>query len=234
MMPPYSPFLFGGGHILQSNPTVGGWSPPSSIPNTSFTFSGSSAQMGGQFTSYIPSFNPSSSTSIPMNAFVMVNLTLASGVSSGGSEFYSMGNPLNGFPSSGGNIYPHMGNPYHVAFSSQAASLVMMPLQPFMNQFGGGYYHVEQGHGVYQNPAWLAISQNQSFPRPLSLMLQPVVASHDRSISPVIASHTGIISPTSTSHVGDRSTTSASHVENQQPNLCKSCWEHVTSHCKLC
>jgi hypothetical protein len=33
MTPPYVPFLFGGGHIPQANPTVGGWNPLSSRPN---------------------------------------------------------------------------------------------------------------------------------------------------------------------------------------------------------
>jgi hypothetical protein len=87
MMPPYTPFSFGGGHIPQSNPTVGGWNPPSSGPNPSFTFPGSSAQMGGPSTSYISSIIPSSTMSIPMNNFIMVNLPLSSGVSSGGSHF---------------------------------------------------------------------------------------------------------------------------------------------------
>jgi hypothetical protein len=55
--PPYVPFSFGGGHIPQVTPTVGGWNPPSSGPNPSFNAPGWSAQMGGQFTSYIcPSF----------------------------------------------------------------------------------------------------------------------------------------------------------------------------------
>jgi hypothetical protein len=65
-----------------------------------------------------------------------------------------MGNPQHGVPSSGGNVY----NPYH------DASMGMVPLQPFMNQFGGGYYPTEQGHGIYQNPGCSAIPQPQSFP----------------------------------------------------------------------
>ena len=95
---------------------------------------------------------------VPMNIFLMEKLPLTFGVSSEGSQFYSMGNPLHGVPLSRGNIYPHMSNPYIVAFSSQAAS--SMPLQPFMNQLGGGYYPTEKGHGVYQNPSWPAIPQN--------------------------------------------------------------------------
>jgi hypothetical protein len=38
MMPPYSPFSFGGAHIPQCNHMVGGWNPPSYGPNPSFTF----------------------------------------------------------------------------------------------------------------------------------------------------------------------------------------------------
>jgi len=58
-----------------------------------------------------------------------------------------MGNPQPRAPSTGGNVY----NPYHVAFVG------MVPIQPFMNQFGGGYYPTGQGHGIYQNPQWPAI-----------------------------------------------------------------------------
>jgi hypothetical protein len=94
--------------------------------------------MGGPSTSYIPSIYISSVMLVPTNAFLMMNLSLTSGVSFGGIQFYCMGNPLQRVPSYGGNIYPHMSNPYHVAFSSQAASSVMMPLQHFMNQLGGG------------------------------------------------------------------------------------------------
>jgi hypothetical protein len=89
----------------------------------------------------------------------------------------------------------------------------MMPLQPFMNQFGGGYYPARQGHGVYQNPSWPAISQNQSFPEPWSQMSQPTAT------SPVTTIHIGIISPTSINHVGDWSTTSTIHIEYQQPSV---------------
>jgi hypothetical protein len=82
-------------------------------------------------TFYILSIIPSSTMSIPTNYFIMVNPPLSYGVLSGGSQFYSMGNPQHGVPSSRGNIYTHMSNPYDVAFSSQVTS--MMPLQHFMN-----------------------------------------------------------------------------------------------------
>jgi hypothetical protein len=210
MMPPYSPFSFVGSHVPQPSLTVGGWNLPSYGSNPSFSFLGASAQMGGHSTYYILSIYPSSTMSVPMKDFPMTDLHLSSGISSGGSQFYSMGNPLHEVPSSGGNIYPHMSNPCLVVDSSQAVSLVSMPLHPFMNQYGG-YYPSGQGHGVYQNPSWPAISQNQSFSKPWSQMAQPTATT-----SSVTAIHTGIISPTFASHVGDWSTTSAIHVEDQQ------------------
>jgi hypothetical protein len=133
MMPPYSPFSFGRGHIPQSNPTIGGWNPPSSGPNHSFTFPGASAQMGGPSTYYISSIHPCSSMPIPTNDFIMENLPLTSSVSFGGSQFYSMGNHPHRYPSFGGNICPNMSNPYHVTFSSQEDSSIMIPLQNFTN-----------------------------------------------------------------------------------------------------
>jgi hypothetical protein len=85
MSPPYAPLLFGGGHIPQTNPIVGGWPPLSSGPNPIFNALGWSAQSGGQVTSYILSFNPSSSMTILKSTFIMVNPFLSSGVPSGGS-----------------------------------------------------------------------------------------------------------------------------------------------------
>jgi hypothetical protein len=130
---PYTPLSFGGVHIPQPTPTVRGWNPPSSKPNPRYNSQGWSAQMGGPCTSYIPSIHPSSTMLVPMNTFLMENLPLTYGVPSGGSQFYSMGNPPHRFPSFGGNIYPHMSNPYHAAFSSHAASSMMIPLQTFMS-----------------------------------------------------------------------------------------------------
>jgi hypothetical protein len=84
--------------------------------------------MGGQFTSYIPSINPSSSMMIPMNYFMMLNPPLSSGVLSRGSHLYGMGNPQHGVPLSRVNLY----NNYHVS------SMGMVPLKLFMNHLGGG------------------------------------------------------------------------------------------------
>jgi hypothetical protein len=161
--PPYSPFPFGGGHIPQSFPTVGGWNLPSSAPNPLYSFQGWNEQMGGVSTAYISSVYPLSTMHVPTNSFIMENLPPTSGIISGGNQFYNIGNPLHKVSSSRGNAYPHMGNPYHITFSSQAAPSVMMPLQPFMNLIGGGYYPTRQGHSVYQNPPWPTVSKNQSF-----------------------------------------------------------------------
>jgi hypothetical protein len=161
--------------------------------------------------------------SVPKNTFPMADLHLSSRISSGESYFCSIGNPLHKVPSSGGNIYPHMSNPCHVAFSSQAASSMSMPLQPFMNHYGGGYYPVEQGQGVNQNPSWPAIPQNQSFRGFWSQMPQfttatcLVIASHTTHTSPTSASHVGDSSPTSASHVGDCLLASASHAGSMSP-----------------
>jgi hypothetical protein len=153
MNPPYYLSFFCGSHIPQPTLTIRGWNIPSYGSNPSFTFLRENTQMGGHSTYYIPSIYPSSSMLVPMKFFPMADLRLSSSVSSRAIWFYSMGNPLHEVPSSGGNIYPHLSNPCHVAFSSQAASSVMMHLQPFMNQFGGGYYLSIQDHGLYQNPS---------------------------------------------------------------------------------
>jgi hypothetical protein len=142
MMTPLYTSSFDRSHIPQPTLTVEGCNIPSYRSNPSFTFIGESAQMGSHSTYYISSIYPSSTMLVLMNDFYMEYLHLSFGVSSRGSQFYSMGNPLHEFPSSGGNIYPHLSNPYHVAFSSQATSSVTMPLQPFMNQFGGGYFPI--------------------------------------------------------------------------------------------
>jgi hypothetical protein len=80
MSPPYNPFPFGGGHIPQSFPMVGGWNPPSSAPNPSYGFQGWNGQMGGVSTSYIHSVYPSSTMHVPMNDFIMENPPQTSGV----------------------------------------------------------------------------------------------------------------------------------------------------------
>jgi hypothetical protein len=73
MAPPHTPLSFGGGHIPQMNPTIGGQPPFPPRSNPSLNAPGWSAQPGGQATSYIPSFPPSSSMSILTNTFFMTN-----------------------------------------------------------------------------------------------------------------------------------------------------------------
>jgi hypothetical protein len=133
MMLPYSPSPFGGSQVLQTPLTVGGWN----LPSYESTMREVSAQLRNHSTYYTPSNYPSSAMSAPMNTFPMEDLHLSSGVSSWGSYFY-MGNPPHEFTSFGGKIYPHMSNLGHVAFSSQESFLVSIPLQLFMNQYGGG------------------------------------------------------------------------------------------------
>jgi hypothetical protein len=204
-MPPSYPSSFGGRHILQIPLTVGDWN----LPSYESTMREVSAQLCDHSTYYTMSTYPSPAMSVPTNTFPMENVHLSSSVPYGGIHPYSMGNPPHEVPFFGGNTYPHMSNPCHVSFSSQAAS---MPLQPIMNRYGGGYYPTKQGHGIYQNPSWPAISQNQSFLAPWSQIPQFTIVT-----SLVIACHTSITSPTSVSHVGYWSTTSASHVEDLQP-----------------
>ena len=138
MMPPSYPSPFGRIHILQTPLMVGGWN----LLSYKSTMWEVSAQLSNHCTHHTLSTYPFSTMSVPTNTFPMVNLHLPSGVSSGGNYSYSMGNPPHKVPSSGGNIYPHMSNPCHVGFSSQEASSVSMPLQPFMHQYGWGYYPV--------------------------------------------------------------------------------------------
>jgi hypothetical protein len=142
MMPPYSPFSFGGSRIPQPTITIGIWNIPSYGSNPSFTFPGGSSQMGGHSNYYIPSIYPSLAMSIPMNDFPMVDLHISFGIPSKGSQLYSMENPLHEVPSSRGNIYPHMSNPCHVAFSLQMACLVTIPFILFMKQYGKGYFPI--------------------------------------------------------------------------------------------
>jgi hypothetical protein len=78
MMPPYSNFNFGGGPISQPYPMVGGWNNPSFGANPSFIVPGSSAQIGGHSTYYIPSIYPYSTMMVPRNDFLMDKLPLSS------------------------------------------------------------------------------------------------------------------------------------------------------------
>jgi hypothetical protein len=97
--PPYNPFPFGGGHIIQPFPLVGGWNTPSSEPNPSYGFQGWNGKMGGGSTLYILSVYPSSTMPMTMNTFIMENPPQTSGVALGGNQFYNIGNPPDIVPS---------------------------------------------------------------------------------------------------------------------------------------
>jgi hypothetical protein len=116
---------FGGGHIPQSFPMVGGWNPPSSTPNPSYNFQGWNGQMGGVSTSYISSVYPSSTMHFPMNDFLMENPPLTYGITSGGINF-PWETPSHGVPSSRGNVYPHMGNLSYCIFFLASIPILAM------------------------------------------------------------------------------------------------------------
>jgi hypothetical protein len=83
--PHYVPLSFGGGHIPQVNPMVGGWNPLSFKPNPRVSVPGWSAQMSGQFASYILFVSLSSSTLILTNDFIMAHPPLSFSVPFRGS-----------------------------------------------------------------------------------------------------------------------------------------------------
>jgi hypothetical protein len=61
----------------------------------------------------------------------MTNPPLTSIFPPRGSRSHTMGNPHPRAPLAGGNVYnPHYNFP-----------IGMVPIQPLMNQLGGGYYH---------------------------------------------------------------------------------------------
>jgi hypothetical protein len=134
--PPYTPFSFGGTHLPQTTPTMGG------IPSVNLRsipiYSGWSNQLGGQPIAYGPSFTPTSSVSILTNMFGMTNPPLSSRFTPEGGHFHTLGNPQPGATSAGGNFYnPHQNIPTG-----------MIPNQALMNHPGGGYYNPRQGHGA--------------------------------------------------------------------------------------
>jgi hypothetical protein len=164
--------------------------------------------MGTYPTYYTPPMYLSSAMSVSSNTFSMTGPQLPPGLSYGENQFYGSGYPLYGTPSQGGNIYPHSNNPYPTSVSSQA--LVMMPIQTSSNHFGMNQHLSGLGKEVHQDPTWLAIFQNQSFPRPWNQMPPSI-------ISPVTVIHTGAPSPTSASHIIYGSNSSTNYVDSLPP-----------------
>jgi hypothetical protein len=177
-----------------SHVPMGGWNLPPYGSNTSYAISGASTQMGAYPTYYTPPMYLSSTMPVPSNTFSMTGPQLPPGLSYGENQSYGSSYPLYGTPSQGGDIYAHSNNPYPTSISLH--TLVMMPVQTSSNHFGVNQHLSRLGKEVYQDPAWLEIFHNQSFPGPWNQMSPSIT-------NPVTVSHTSAPSPTSSSHVGD-------------------------------
>jgi hypothetical protein len=153
MDPMHIPFSFGGAHIPQTTPTIGSLLPFHPGSNPGLNAPGWSIQPSEQYVAYVPSFTPTSSTLILTNTFGMMNPPLSYGFTLRGGQFHTLGNPQSRATLAGGNIY----NPHHNIPTR------MTPNQPFMNNFGGGFYNPGKGHGAYHNTRWAMIPQKQSF-----------------------------------------------------------------------
>jgi hypothetical protein len=187
---------------------MGGWNLPPHGFNNSYAILGSSTQMGAYPTYYTPPMYLSSAMLVPLNMFSMTGPQLPPGLSYGENQFYGSVYPLYGIPSLGGNIYPHSNNPHPTSVSSQTS--VAMPVQTSSDHFGVNQHLSRLAQEVYQDPSWLAIFQNQSFPGPWNQMPPSIT-------SPVTVIHTSAPSPTSASHVGDGLTSSTNYVDRLPP-----------------
>jgi hypothetical protein len=154
MAPLHIPLSFGGAHIPQMTPTVGSLPPFHPGSNPSLNAPGWSNQPGGQVVAYVPSFTPTSSTLILTNTFGMTNPPLSSRFPPGGGQFHTLGNPQPGATPAGGNIY----NPHHNIPTG------MVPNQPLMNQFGGGFYNPWTGPWCIPEPWMGCDSPTSIFP----------------------------------------------------------------------
>jgi hypothetical protein len=92
--PPYTPFPFGGTHVPQTNPTVGGIPPFNTGSNP--VASGWSNQPSRQAIAHVSSLTPTSSVLISTNTFGMANPPLSSIFTHGGGQFHTLGNPQPG------------------------------------------------------------------------------------------------------------------------------------------
>jgi hypothetical protein len=79
MAPPHTPFSFGGAHIPQMTPTIGGLPPCHPRSNPGPNDPRWSNQPSGQATAYGPSFTPTSSVLIMTNTFGTTNPPLSFG-----------------------------------------------------------------------------------------------------------------------------------------------------------
>jgi hypothetical protein len=128
--PPYTPFSFGRSQIPQMTPNMGGM--PTFNPGSNPPTFGWNNQPGGQVSTQVPLYNPTSSARILTNTFGMMNPPLYSSFQPGGGQFHTLGNPQPGSNLAGGSFY----NP------QQNIPARMMPNPPYMNQPRGGPYNV--------------------------------------------------------------------------------------------
>jgi hypothetical protein len=85
-----------------------------------------------------------------------------------------------------------------------------MPFQTSLDHFGMKQHLSGLGQDVHQDPAWLAIFHNKSFPESWNQM-PPSIA------SPVTINHIGSPFPASSSHIGDGLISSTNYVDNLPP-----------------
>jgi hypothetical protein len=158
--PPYTPFLFGGSHIPQTNPNIG------SVPFHNLGSNPSMARWNKPAGGQVPPYIPTPSVSIPTNTFGMNNLLQSSIFSSGGGHSYTLGNAQPGSNLVGGNFHkPQLGsNPAGGNFHNPYQNIPtgMMPNPYYTNHPRGGAYNFGQGFGPHQNPGWNAVPNAQS------------------------------------------------------------------------
>jgi hypothetical protein len=108
--PPYTLFSFGGSHIPQTTPTMGGI--PTFNPMSNPIASGWSNQPDRQASSQVSSFTLTSLVLILTNTFGMTNPPLSSRFTPGGGQFQTLGNPQPGATPTGEMFYnPHQNIP---------------------------------------------------------------------------------------------------------------------------
>jgi hypothetical protein len=100
---PYTSFSFGGSQIPQMIPNMGGI--PAFNPGSNPLASGWNNKPGGQASTQVSSYTPTSSVSILTNMFCMRNSPLSSGFKSGGGQFHALGNPQHRSNPARGNFY---------------------------------------------------------------------------------------------------------------------------------
>jgi hypothetical protein len=139
MAPPHTPFFFGGSHIPQMTPMIGGLPPFHLGSNPGPNATRWSGQPERQDATDGSSFTPTSFALIPNNTFGMTNPPLSSKFRPRGGQLHTLGNPHPGATPARGNVY----NPHHNVPTGT------VPNQPLMNQFGGGFHNPRQGYGAY-------------------------------------------------------------------------------------